>query len=128
MKTIRRSKNKFVLTSHLLEVPGQRPARVGQGPVVVHLGGVAGEVRSLAAVRLGRREINVLASGGSIVVVGPTGVHLLQPPERHVGAGCFSSSQLTGGLPTPAAPAEMLLLPVVVVMRVCACQRGSEPQ
>lgn len=74
-----------MLPSHLVQVPGQRPARVGQGPVVVHLGGVAGKVRSPAAVRLGRREINVLTGGGSSVV-GPAGVHLLQPPERHVAA------------------------------------------
>lgn len=76
-----------MLTSYLVEVPGQRSARVGQGLVVVHLGGVAGQVRRPAAVRLGRWEINVLPSGGS-GVVGPAGVHLLQPPESHVGDGC----------------------------------------
>lgn len=84
-----------------MEVPGQGAARVGQGPVVEHLGGLATrEVLSPAADRLGRREVQVQTGGGSSVVR-PAGVHLLQPPERHDAGG--SLEVFTGRLGPDAA-------------------------
>lgn len=67
---------------YLPEVPGQSSARISQSSVAVNFGAAAPELLAPAAVRPGRGEINVAVPTRS--ALRPAGVHLLQPPERHV--------------------------------------------
>lgn len=47
-----KKKNQTFWCVYLFVIPGQRPSRVRQGPVVVHIGGVSVEVLTPAAVGL----------------------------------------------------------------------------